>query len=454
MKKLTFMMGLLLSLPLCTVSGQTEEKIIRSVHVDEGSSLKVAMGDDRALFDSLVVTGFLHHSDFRTLNALCHECGVSGINLADCKLEDDSIPEFAFVEMQRGRTMMLRHFTFPNDLHGIGRCAFSYTNLETIDFPETLRYLGEQSFFHMANLRGTLRIPEGVRELPMYCFSQAPRVHTVILPSTLETMGNCCLFDFPGVTEIELPEGLKSIGMEVISGMMITKLRIPESVERIKKLAFYSCRELEEVWLPSHLTEIPVSMFEECTKLKTVHMPETIESIGSEAFYGTGFVNTLFLPDNIRSIGFGAFEKVSMSAVVLPASLEVVEPGAFWECTELKAVYSKTMIPARLGVDDPAKQATATPMFPSNEEMTLYVPRGAKAAYESDPNWRMFTEIVEVDEFPSGIGGIEADHSGISQYANDGTLVISADGRQLTSPAKGLNIVRMKDGSVRKVMVR
>jgi hypothetical protein len=30
----------------------------------------------------------------------------------------------------------------------------------------------------------------------------------------------------------------------------------------------------------------------------------------------------------------------------------------------------------------------------------------------------------------------------------------SYDGRQLTSPAKGLNIVRMKDGSVRKVMVR
>ena len=51
---------------------------------------------------------------------------------------------------------------------------------------------------------------------------------------------------------------------------------------------------------------------------------------------------------------------------------------------------------------------------------------------------------------------METDMTGVEQVSADGIDVVSRyslDGRQLTSPAKGLNIVRMKDGSVRKVLL-
>jgi len=51
---------------------------------------------------------------------------------------------------------------------------------------------------------------------------------------------------------------------------------------------------------------------------------------------------------------------------------------------------------------------------------------------------------------------VETDMTGVEQVSADGIDVVSRyslDGRQLTSPAKGLNIVRMKDGAVRKVLL-
>ena len=439
-KSIMFLTSMLLSLPLCTASGQTAEKVIRTVHVDEGSSLESLVGDDETPIDSLIVTGFLHHSDFPVLNWMCHAHGISGINMSDCKVENDSIPNNAFYDLRVGITESLEYFTFPRDLRSIGMGAFSYTNLCTIDFPPTLRSLGPDCFRHMKNLKGTLRFPDGIRELPSYCFTGAVGIEAVVLPSTLERLDDCCLFEFPNLREIELPEGLKSIGTQVFSNMGITQLRIPESVVEIDHAAFSRCFSLEEVWLPSSMKEIPSEMFQSCHGLKTVHMPDGLESISDRAFLEAGFPGLLFLSDNIRHIGSSAFEYTEMSGVVLPATLEEISPGAFCRHSHLHEVYSKSMTPARVvGEGD-------KPIFSSLQPMTLYVPRGAKPAYESDPNWQMFSEIVEVDEFPTAIGSVRVDAAASAWYG--------CDGKQLSAPVKGLNIVKMADGTVKKVIVR
>ena len=76
---------------------------------------------------------------------------------------------------------------------------------------------------------------------------------------------------------------------------------------------------------------------------------------------------------------------------------------------------------------------------------TLYVGTD-KGLYIFDTEMKSATQAPLV-QAPTGISIIDKrENAACSRY--------SVDGRQLTSPAKGLNIVRMKDGSVRKVMVR
>lgn len=76
---------------------------------------------------------------------------------------------------------------------------------------------------------------------------------------------------------------------------------------------------------------------------------------------------------------------------------------------------------------------------------TVYVPKGTYDAYKSS-EFGYFEKIVEFDA--AGIDKVttSANAKEVSRY--------SANGQRLSAPAKGLNIVKYSDGSVKKVVVQ
>lgn len=76
----------------------------------------------------------------------------------------------------------------------------------------------------------------------------------------------------------------------------------------------------------------------------------------------------------------------------------------------------------------------------------MYVPRGTLDAYKNSAWGDIFENIVEYDA--TGVANIttSADVKEISRYA--------VNGQRLDKPAKGLNIVKYSDGSVKKVAVQ
>lgn len=81
------------------------------------------------------------------------------------------------------------------------------------------------------------------------------------------------------------------------------------------------------------------------------------------------------------------------------------------------------------------------------DNATLYVPSGTKAKYEATDGWRDFKNIVENDL-------LKIDDGLLVDTGNDIVNVYDLNGHRITSPQRGVNIVRMKDGTVRKVLVK
>lgn len=79
----------------------------------------------------------------------------------------------------------------------------------------------------------------------------------------------------------------------------------------------------------------------------------------------------------------------------------------------------------------------------------LYVPIGSYTSYWLASGWGSFEHIVERDM--SDINAVES-----VQSVNGATEIerYSIDGRRIDKPERGLNVVRMSDGTVRKVMVK
>ena len=77
---------------------------------------------------------------------------------------------------------------------------------------------------------------------------------------------------------------------------------------------------------------------------------------------------------------------------------------------------------------------------------TLYVPQGTETDYFLVDVWGDFGNIVEYA--PTGIDKVTTSN-GAKEFSR-----YSVNGQRLSTPAKGLNIVKYSDGSVKKVVVQ
>ena len=75
---------------------------------------------------------------------------------------------------------------------------------------------------------------------------------------------------------------------------------------------------------------------------------------------------------------------------------------------------------------------------------TLNVPKGSKNLYSNVKGWKKFANIQEVDF--SGVETIKQKSTPTSYY--------SVSGEKLNNVHHGINIIRMSDGTTRKVVVK
>lgn len=113
---------------------------------------------------------------------------------------------------------------------------------------------------------------------------------------------------------------------------------IPDSVTKIDKWAFESCKNLTSFAFPEKVTTIPEGVLEHCENLTSVLIPEGVTRIDRTAFLETGITNVA-LPSTLVSIGDSAFSKCnSLTSIVIPDSVEKIEHNAFEGCRHLSSV--------------------------------------------------------------------------------------------------------------------
>ena len=202
--------------------------------------------------------------------------------------------------------------------------------------------------------------------------------------------------------------------------------------------AFYGCTGLTSLTIPSSVTSIGDYAFSGCSGLTSLTLPSGVTSIGNHTFYGCSGLTSLTIPSGVTSIDWYAFAGCSgLTSLTIPSSVTSIGYGAFAGCSGLTSIYVYTKKLPELGY------------YVFNgcdaKNCTVYVPKGTYDAYKSS-EFGYFEKIVEFDA--SGIDKVTTSTNAkeVSRY--------SANGQQLSAPAKGLNIVKYSDGSVKKVVVQ
>ena len=271
--------------------------------------------------------------------------------------------------------------------------------------------------------------------------------------TTDDTIGSYTFYECRNLKSLKLPSGVTEIGSSAFEDCRdLTSLTIPSGVTEIGSSAFYGCTGLTSLSLPSGVTEIGSSAFSGCTGLTSLSLPSSITEIDSHAFKGcTGLKDVSFyingdfetyLTKDHPCIEVGCGIKYylndeEITSIVVPSSVTTLGMYAFQRCSNLLSVYVSWSTPI---------SAYKTFSETNLGKCTLYVPQGTEQDYWLANVWGDFGKIVEYD--PTGIDKVttSTDAKELSRY--------SVNGQRLSAPAKGLNIVKYSDGSVKKVVVQ
>ena len=263
-------------------------------------------------------------------------------------------------------TSLTGDLVIPDSVTTIDRWAFfgSVISNGTLTLGKGLRTIGERAFTD-CSFSGGLTIPEGVTEIAEGAFCSSSKYSgspahgkitgTLMLPSTLKTIG-AYAFAYEGFSgELLIPDGVTCIGANAFAecdGFGGT-LSLPDSVKTVGEWAFYQCEGFTGLKLPAGLTKIEKLSFAfmaglktevaipegvteigegafECSYMPSVRLPSTLKKIEKQAFMHAHNLTKITLPDGLETIGDEAFSGCHpRNAVVLPASIKSIGKKAF-----------------------------------------------------------------------------------------------------------------------------
>ena len=301
--------------------------------------------------------------------------------------------------------------TFPNSVTGISEGAFYGCNgLNSIYIGGGVKTIGRMAFAYCTELT-SLTISSNVISVQRIAFSFCPKLAQIIVEdgnSKYDSRDNCNAI-------IEKADNTLALGCK--------NTVIPSSVKSIGKDAFAGCSEMTTIDIPNQITVINSEAFYDCTNLKSVHLPENLKSIGKHSFQSCTSLTDITIPKNV---------------------VEILDQ-AFSDCYNLRSIISKIEEPSDILTNVfSIASYLGYPEIYSNA--ILYVPIGTIDKYKACTGWKEFLNITDTE--PSGVKSV--------MQRTDVTMkdIYSLDGKLISQPKQGLNIIKMNDGTTKKVVVK
>ncbi len=241
----------------------------------------------------------------------------------------------------------------PNSVKIIGACAFADAKISYVVIGSGVEVIGQQAF-------------EACKNLSSIILGSCDYELGTLVDSSLEEIGSYAFRDCTALERIVIPDSVKSIGSYVFRDSAIYEnaytglvyadkwvvdynenlggdITVKDGTVGISNYAFYKCKTITSVTLPSSVKIIGRAAFYQCVKLTEVSLPETLEVIDDFTFYHCDSLKLFTLPPMLKSIGRSAFYKcgtvyteldadTANDTLIIPSSVKFIGEYAFYGC--------------------------------------------------------------------------------------------------------------------------
>lgn len=222
-------------------------------------------------------------------------------------------------------------------------CCFSAAALTEGDWEYQL-LSSEAKITDYVGSGGDVVVPNTLGGVPVTVIGQESfrandTIQSVTLPSTIRQIDSGAFRDTSNLRSINLPSGLTEISYQCFGGSGLTSVTMPDSVTTLDMSAFAYCKNLQSVHISANVTKIPMDCFKECSALQSVEIPSKVTMLETSCFKGTA-IQEITIPSSVTAIGKFAFEDCkNLQSVTLSYGLKEIYGYSFYHCTSLKSIY-------------------------------------------------------------------------------------------------------------------
>lgn len=270
------------------------------------------------------------------------------------------------------------------------------------------------------------------------------------------------MFEGCNFTNLAISESTTKIGDKALYGCQLESFKLPTATKEINPNSFFGMATLKEFIVdsdnPNYMSLNGVLFTKDGKSLllypyakqgESYSTPESTINIGEQALGGS-HLKTVILNEGLKEIETMAFNNLgSLEGISLPSTLETIGHRAFWGCNNLLDITCKAYYPPTLKYDSYSYFGQPYNNFSDKtyENAVLFVPK-KNGGYSSRSGWKLFNNVIESDDWMSGIQAISD--------SDNAEIIKSYDlnGRVVTSSYHGVSILKMSDGKTKKVFVK
>ena len=435
-------------------------------------------------------------------------------NLTGNLVIPNSVTEIGYLAFA-GCTGFKGNLTIPNSVTTIGNSAFQecsgFTGKLTISSSVTT--IGNMAFYGCSGFTGDLTIPNSVTTIGNYAFANCKGfTGDLTIPNSVTTIGNSAFVDCKGFTgDLAISNSVTNIGDRAFfncSGFT-GNLTIPNPVTTIGSSAFRYCTGLTgDVSLSKSLEVVGSLSFEYCNKIKTINFQSLPEGISK--YLGAQKITVSLSDDSyisnqasrfVNAISYTRTMTGNWGTLVLPYSLKLTgsEPYSLYK---IETLTGDELVLSRLEGVVAAGTPCVVKSNSTQSELTFganntklnmaittttvggmtfrgtYWTEEVNSGYviSKDCFWNVeelkkseLVNGVKVYPFRAWLDGTSANAPAQLSMRIDGSATgidaidalndaeaeyYDLSGKRLNAPQRGVNIVRMKSGKTKKIIIK
>jgi hypothetical protein len=172
------------------------------------------------------------------------------------------------------------------------------------------------------------------------------------------------------------------------------------------------------------------------SEIKDLTIPVGVTAIGNSAFAYFRGITSLYIPNTVTTIGERAFLYCEgITTVTIPNSVTSIGQYSLAGCSNMTDIFVHSITPIEI--------RELTFGDDNYQKSTLHVPSGSLNKYSTADYWKNFIHIVD-DIEPSAIQS--------PMTEEEPNMIFDINGSRLPHLTPGINIIKYKNGEIRKLI--